>query len=355
MKKIIISLLLFCLMFTLCSCGEDQQDVTDPATDSVSEQTEAVSDTQVTEQNVSETETNTADVSESSTEAQTLPENTDDLFENATIPSVESYTLTAEAVQAKANFAFKGEKKTTQTCNKIVFSNDDGITQVSFAFAEDGSGMRVVMESPDGTATETVVAFNEDGDVSDITNGSGSYSNYFYKENQTEMLAYDADGALMDRRIYYMNEKGLTERVERLEGDVVLETYVYTANELDKVQSLRVENSTGYLLYEYTYNEKGELTETRIEQNNMFYGRQVYTYDEQGNRASYTIRNLEEGEHEMDITVYYNNVYAQDGTYLGTSEVDSASGKVYISVAYDYIETQYPHYADFVKEHYATY
>ncbi len=366
MKKNIVFLLLFCLLVSLCSCTQQQIEPTDAVSESTSESVTHADDSV---SSATDPETQPTDAVTTQTDSVSTTENTtnntdvttggeqssDSLFENATIPAVENYTLQADEVKAKDGFVFKGEKKTTQICNKIVFSTSDGIMQVSFSFAPDGSKMRVLTEDPTGTRTQSIISFNENGDIFDITNGSGQFSNYFYRDNLVEMLAYDASGNLIDKRIYHKNANDQVEYVERSDAEGSVETYKYTLGENGLAQSLRIENETGYLLYEYTYDEYDRLICTRIEENNQFYAKQLYTYDEHNNKASYTIRNLDAGIHESDVTVLYNNVYANDGTYLGTSEVDSVSGEVYISVAYGYGETEYPHYAEFVEDHYATY
>ncbi|MBQ6863320.1 MAG: hypothetical protein IJO14_03680 [Clostridia bacterium] len=357
--KRIVSIFLTCIMlFVLSSCGEQ---VTEP-TDSVNEPTQqAISDgdvmqttSEVTTESASEPVATTASVTELPSDAETAT-TVASSSEEATLPVLEEYTFVGDSTKNVANYTFEGEKIATKTCNKIIMKNDDGATQLSISFAEDGSGLTVFTLNPDGTKYTTLARFDKDGKLVGIFNGSGAYTDYTYGNNTCVQQVYDANGVQIDYRKYYYDENEITQKVERGDGTQISEVYNYTVDAEGKVVSLRVENDTGYLLYEYTYNEQGLAERRRIEENDTFYGIQLYTYDENGKRDSYSFRNDENGPHELDMTVYYNNVYDADGTYLGTAEYDSVTGEVYIAVAYDYVTTDYPHYAQFLEDHFMTY
>ena len=357
MKKI-ISLFLICVMLiAFCACGDKQVEPTDPTTEAVSQ---SISDGNATDGNATaeaETESGTTAATDATTQQfiEVATQNVSDVAE-ATLPALEDYTFVAQETKNVTNYTFEGEKKSTKTCNKIVMVNDDGATQLSVSFAEDGSGLTVFTLNPDGTKYTTLARFDRLGRLVGIFNGSGAYSDHVYGADNTCVLqAYDANGILLDYRKYYYDDNEVTYKVERGDGQDVHETYIYSNDAGGRTTSLRVENDTGYILYDYLYDEHGNAVSRRIEQNNAFYGLQLYTYDASGNRTSYSFRNDENGPHELDMTVNYNNVYDADGTYLGTAEVDSVTGEVYIAVAYDYVETQYPHYAEFLENHFMTY
>ncbi len=354
MKKI-ISLFLTCLMMlAMCACGEKQPDPSDPATQSTSQN---ISDGNATDGDVTDAVSTPTTEPDATTQqfSEVVTQNVSDVAD-ATLPVLEDYTFTAQETKNVTNYTFEGEKKNSKTCNKIIMVNDDGATQLSVSFAEDGSGLTVFTLNPDGTKYTTLARFDRQGRLVGIFNGSGAYTDYIYESDNTcVMQAYDADGNLLDYRKYYYDDNEITQKVERGDGQDILETYDYVNDAGGKTTAIRIENDTGYILYEYQYDEQGNAISRRIEQNNSFYGLQLYTYDANGKRTSYSFRNDENGPHELDMTVNYNNVYAADGTYLGTAEVDSVTGEVYIAVAYDYVETQYPHYAEFLENHFMTY
>ena len=357
MKKLSSLIFILTIILAFCACTKMQTEQTDPSDevistgDTVVDESNEETDTEATNEFVSETE---------STDSATHPTNEaesqiTDTSVSATLPIAEQYTFTAELTKNKPNFVFEGEKKQTLTCNKIIMKNKDGVTELAISFAEDGSGLTVFMLSPDGTKNTTLARFDKDGRLVGIFNGSGAYTDYTYGDHTCIQQSYDANGVQFDYRKYYYDENEITKKVERGDGTNISETYDYTVDSEGKVTSLRVKNDTGYLLYEYTYNEQGLAERRRIEENDTFYGIQLYTYDENGKRDSYSFRNDENGPHELDITVYYNNVYDADGTYLGTAEYDSETGEVYIAVAYDYVTTEYPHYSQFLEDHFMTY
>lgn len=350
MKKFISLFLVFALLTVLCACGEQNAEPTDPQ----QEQTQLITDSDaVTTEKQEEASLTTEAASSEKNDENATTATAAEL--TADIPVLEDYTLVAEDTKTKNNFVFEGEKEQTQTCDKIVMVNKDGATEIAFSFAADGSALTAYTFQPDGSKYSSLIEFDKQGRLSGIFNGSGSYSIYTYADNTCVLEAYDADKTMIDKRVYYYNDKEQTERVERGDEESGTEIYMYTYNENDQLVSLRVENNTGYIVYDSSYTEDKSLKTTRIEQNNEFYALQVYTYDENGRLATYTIRNDENAEHWADVTVNYHNVYAEDGTYLGTSEVDSQSQEVYITVAYDYVQTEYPHYADFIETHYMKY
>lgn len=347
MKKYISLFLILTLLTAFCACGETVEEPTEPMQSQTQQLTDGDAATQFAPSTSEAAEQTAAPTTAAVQPPTELPE--------IDIPAIEEYTLVAEETRTKSGFVFEGKKESTLTCNKIVMINKDGTTEFSISFAEDGSGLSIYTLEPDGTRYKTIAEFDRQGNLVGIFNGSGSYSSYTYADKTCVLKAYDAENTLIDMRTYYYNDKDLTERVERGDEEGVYEHYYYTYDENDRNTSLRVENDTGYILYESAYNEDGDLLSTRIEQNNEFYGLQVYTYDENGKKESYTFRNDEKAPHWADVTVYYHNVFDQDGTYLGTSEVDSQTQEVYISVAYDYVQTEYLHYAEFIKAHYMKY
>lgn len=353
MRKFISILMICTILFAFCSCNENQSETTEPLTEGDSQ---VVADnSEISDGNASDSDVHSATdaVQQPSEEIATL---NNDVLSEVTIPAVEDYTFLAEDTNNKTNFIFEGEKKSTQTCNKIIMTTPEGATQLSISFASDGSGLTVYTLEPNGDKYTTLARFDKQGRLVGVFNGSGAYSDYTYGDDNTCVLqVYDAEGVLLDHRKYYYDDNNVTQRVEIWDGQDIVETYNYVSDDSGKIVSLRVENSTGYILYEYQYAENGMVASRRIEQNDVFYALQTYTYDNNSKRLTYTIRNDEKAPHYLDKTVQYNNVYDDDGTYLGTAEVDSETGEVYIAVAYDYVETDYPHYAEFIQDHFVEY
>lgn len=348
MKKI-ISLFLICIMMSaLCACGEKQPDPTEPVTE---EATQQISDGNAADEKITDGDATTQEPASYEFVTKAPVQVTE-----PTIPVLEDYTFTAEKTENTKNFVFAGETAPTQTCNRIVLTNEDGATEFAVSFAEDGSALTVYSLEPGDKKFNTLAEFDEQGRLVSIKNGSGSYSVYTYTDNTCVLKAYTAEDELQDMRTYYYNANEQTERVERGDEDGVYEIYYYSYTEDGKPASLRVENQTGYVFYQYTYNENGDVDRIRIEQNNEFYCWQIYTYDENGKKDSYLYRKNENPEesHPYDMDILYYNQYDAQGTYIGTAEVDTATNEVYLTVAYDFITTDYPHYAKFINDYYAT-
>ena len=343
MKKIIAFLMIFTLLFAFCACGETTVEPTDATADGET----------VTPADVSDTHSNSDGDSVTQAAAVNTTANAD-ASEN--IPVLEDYTLVAEQTKMKDNFVFTGEKEATLTCNHIVMVESDGTTEMALTFAEDGSGLTMYSLQSDGEIYTTQVEFDEEGRLTAVYNGSGSYSIYEYTADTCRLQTFDAEDALQDERTYYYDANGNTERVERGDADGIYEKYFYTYNEAGQAVQLRVENQSGYALYAHTYTENNLIQTTRIEQNGEFYILQEYTYDEHGNRATLnTYQNEDRTPNVLDVNVLYANEYSADGVYLGTVEKGVLNNKIYISVSYGYETTQYPHYAEFVDTYFMTY
>ncbi len=349
MKKVIAFLMIFALLLAFCACGETTVDPTEAVSQ---EATQNISDGNVANGTITDGDSATQEQQSYEFATSTPVQKTE-----PTIPVLEDYTFTAEKTDNTENFVFAGETAQTQTCNRIVLTTEKGVTEIAVSFAEDGSALTVYTLEPGDKKFNTLAEFDEQGRLVSIKNGSGSYSVYTYTDNTCVLKAYTAEGTLLDMRTYYYNEDELVERVECSDEQSIYETYYYEHTEDDKIASLRVENSSGYVLYQYTYNAAGKTDRIKIEQNNEFYCWQIYTYDENGKRDSYLYRKNENPEesHPYDMDILYYNQYDEQGTYIGTAEVDSVTNEVYLTAAYDFITTNYPHYAEFISSHYATY
>ena len=354
MKKLFSFILILSLLTAFCACNQTGVEPTDP-TDAAPEASVLQDDETVTDASAVQNDADATEIAgteQASTVAK--PENS----ERYAIPDMAQLALEPDKAENKKNFTFTGEKEVVQAVCKMLVLTEDGLAQYAVDFAGDGSNLTISTLEPDGTDYHTVVEFDEQGKMIAIVNGSGNHSEYIYSENTCELRAYDADDALIDRRIYYYpnEEYRNANRVERMdENGTVLETYEHTYNEDGLELSRRVENASGYVLYNFTYNQDNKLERIRIEQNNKFYAFQIYTYDENGKRDTYLYRNDEFEDHPFDMTILYNNVYAADGTYMGCTQYDSVTDEIYISAAYEYTTTEYPHYAAFIAQHYATY
>ncbi len=338
MKKAIAFLMIFTLLFVFCACGET---TVEPTT---------ASDEAVTLGNAAEvTPGNVTDIT-----AQSADEFSTSAAQNE-LPVLENYTLVADETKNKNNFVFTGTKEDVLTCNKAVIINSDGTTEMSFSFAEDGSGMTMQSVQADGNKYTALIEFDEQGRVTGLFNGSGTYSTYTYTDQTCLLQAFDAEGALHDQRTYFYDENERTQRIERADEIGVYEKYLYTYNEDGTTASLHVENESGYLDYTYSYDENQNLISTRIEQNGSFYALQEFTYDANGMRVTQSVRMDENTSTVLDSDYAYANEYAADGTYLGTIQTDTAIERTVASAAYGYVTTQYPHYADFINEHFMTY
>ncbi|MBE6811793.1 MAG: hypothetical protein E7523_02795 [Ruminococcaceae bacterium] len=338
MKKAIAFLMIFTLLFAFCACGGT---TVDPTT---------ASDEAVTPGNAAEvTPDNVTDIT-----AQSTDEFSTSAAQNE-LPVLENYTLVADETKNKNNFVFTGTKEDVLTCNKAVIINSDGTTEMAFSFAEDGSAITMQSVQPGGNKYSALIEFDEQGRVTGVFNGSGTYSTYEYTDNTCLLQAFYADGVLHDQRTYFYDENDRTQRIERADSIGVYETYVYSYNEDGTTANLLVENETGKVLYEYGYDENKNLISTRIEQNGSFYALQEFTYDANGKRVTQSVRMDENASTVLDSDYAYTNEYAADGTYLGTIQTDTAIERTVASAAYGYVTTQYPHYADFINEHFMTY
>lgn len=346
MKKTIALLMIFTLLFALCACGETSTEPT------------AVTDNAVTTGDVAQVTPGNVPAVTSGDAQETTAQTADEFTTSAadtTLPVLENYTLVAVETENKSNFVFAGVKEAVQTCNKAVIINADGTTEMSFSFAEDGSGMTMQSLQTDGNKYTALIEFDEQGRVTGLFNGSGSYSTYEYTENTCLLTAFTADGNLQDQRTYYYDENDRTQRIERADSIGIYETYIYTYNEDGTTASLFVENETGKVLYKYGYDENKNLISVRIEQNDMFYALQEFSYDANGKRITQTVRRDETAATILDSDYSYANEYDANGTYLGTIQTDNAIDRTVASASYGYVTTQYPHYAEFIREHFMTY
>lgn len=247
----------------------------------------------------------------------------------------------------------KTEKVVQKDCRAVKeydTTEGDSSTQTKITYAQDGSSMTVESYASSGEVSRTSVEFDECGNITRSHTDDGISSEYEYDCNLVKISLYNKQGEFEKKNIsvydsslqltstYIFNGAGVLEEYSIVEytdenkvkvttttgadGSVKTEKKLY--NEAGKVVSalIQADKSTG--LYEYGYNESGDI---------------IY-YAEQKNSTLVNYSHIYSVSTEKDE---HGNI--TKATYK-EQEKDSATREY----KYSYTDVKYKHYMDTAKQ-----
>ena len=177
-----------------------------------------------------------------------------------------------------------------------------------FVYDENGNILKQIMNKDGGVSTYEFIYGSAHGfpDIAINTPHNGPQATHEFTRNEQGQLireVYTSEGVVAYDYNPFYDEKGNVIREEYRESDpphIIHISYEY--NENDQVIKKIRDFGSGYIIFEYTYDEQGNVTKEVYTYND---GHQIiyeYTYDEFGNRTK--VVRTEDGEVQFVETDY---------------------------------------------------
>lgn len=244
----------------------------------------------------------------------------------------------------------KAVKKACRAVKEYDTANGDSVTQMKITFAPDGSNMAVESYSNSGDKSTTYVEFNECGNIERSHTDKGTSSEYEYDGNLVKISVYNDKGELDKKFISVYDSSLQVTSSYTFNASGVLEEYsIVEYTDENKVKLTTTTNADGSVRTEKKlYDEAGRVVSALI-QSDKSSGLFEYGYNENGDLTYYA-------EQKSSTIVNYSYIYSvttekdehgdiKEVTYKEQGN-DNAS-RVY---KYDYADVEYEHYMNAVKQ-----